>query len=76
MNKPSFTGAHDANRRRPQVFNTRYLPIQPGSRSLGANTDPKPWHVTLDSATEKQFHTHAKAIRFATKLARKSKEQP
>ncbi|MGK3957880.1 DUF2188 domain-containing protein [Arthrobacter sp. R4] len=73
MTKPSFTGAHDAAPERPQVFNTLYLPIEPNSRSLGANTDPKPWHVTLNSATEKQFRTHAKAIRYATKLARKGK---
>lgn len=74
MNKPSFTGAHDADPNRPQVFNATYLPIQPGRRSPGASMDAKPWHVSLDSATEKQFRTHAKAIRYATKLAQKGKE--
>jgi len=73
MTKQSFIGAHDADRNRPQVFNIMYLPIQPGSRSLGGNVDPRPWCVTLDSATEKQFRTHAKAIRYATKLAKKGK---
>jgi hypothetical protein len=73
LRKPSFVGANDADPKRPQVFNARYLPME-GRRALGTSTDPKPWHVSLDSVTEKQFRRHAKAITYANKLAQKRKK--
>jgi hypothetical protein len=72
--RPSFVGANEADPKRPQVFNAKYLPFPDGRRSLGTSTDPKPWHVSLDSVTEKQFRRHAKAITYANKLARKRKK--
>jgi len=69
--KTSFVGAHDAHPKRPQVFNIRYLPTEPGKRILTSGMDPKPWHVSLDSITKKEFRTHAKAIRYAHKITRK-----
>ena len=73
MTKPSFVGANDAAPHRPQVFNARYLPIQEARRALGTDANPKPWHVSLDSVTKKQFRRHVKAVAYAVKLARKVK---
>jgi hypothetical protein len=73
MTKPSFVGAVDADQKRPQVFHNAYLPMEPGRRTLGTTTDPKPWCVSVNSQTKKQFRTHAKAIRYAHKIARKGK---
>ena len=73
MTKPSFVGSIDADPKRPQVFNVRYVPCGKGSRLPTIDANPKRWHVSLDSVTKKQFRRHAKAIKYAVKLARKVK---
>ena len=60
---------------KPYVFNADYYLAQDMGRLPYGVRARKPWWVDI-SGVVKKFRTHAKAISYADKMARKVKEQP
>lgn len=59
---------------RPQVFNRSYSVSLSARRRPAVREYKRPWIVSIEGALVKKFRTHAEAIRWADKRARKSQK--